>query len=258
MHNPDLLQLWFRQRLQRRLLAPACLTVLATSLALAPALAQNNVKAEPAPPSARSDATALPPAQNLDVLLSRLSRPPPTETPFVELRGSALLKSPQILRGRLQQPDAQTLVREVLTPFHERTTIRAERVVIERFEAGKEKPRVRTFSLKRAPELGGLLASFTALLRGNRALLESNYAARLQPGNHWSLQLTPLDSRLLKRVSAVTLRGASGALDCMQLQGTDGQRTTTLLGASANAAEGVDDATKLVALCAGSTGAASQ
>ena len=197
-------------------------------------------------------ATTAPPASaQLDALLAKLARPTPAETPFVELRGSALLKQPQRLQGRLQQPDADTLVREVLTPFHERTTIRAERVLVERYDNGNSKPHTRTFSLRRAPELGGLLSSFTALLRGDRGLLEKNYVVQMDAGASWRLQLTPRDPRLLKHVSGITLRGRGNALECMQLNQPDGQRTLTLLGMTAVAASKVGDAAALGTLCAG-------
>jgi hypothetical protein len=210
-------------------------------------------------PAARSPAEAQtvaapPPSTQLDALLAKLARPTPAQTPFVELRGSALLKQPQRLQGRLQQPDADTLVREVMTPFHERTTIRAENVLIERYDNGSNKPRTRKFSLRRAPELEGLLSSFTALLRGDRALLEKNYAVQMDNGASWKLQLTPRDPRLLKRVSGITLRGRGNALECMQLNQPDGQRTLTLLGMTAVAAAKVGDATALGALCDGKAG----
>lgn len=193
-------------------------------------------------------------ATPLDALLARLARPTPAQTPFVELRGSALLKQPQRLQGRLQQPDADTLVREVLLPFHERTTIRAERVLIERYASGSDKPRARTFSLRRAPELGSLLSSFTALLRGDRALLEKNYTVQMDGGANagggsWRLQLTPRDPGLRKRVRGITLSGRGNALECMRLDQADGQPTLTLLGMTAVAAAKLADARALTGLC---------
>lgn len=209
--------------------------------------------------SATAPANA-PAAARLDTLLAKLARPTPAETPFVELRGSALLKQPQRLQGRLQQPDADTLVREVLTPFHERTTIRAENVLIERYDNGSDIPRTRKFSLRRAPELEGLLSSFTALLRGDRGLLETNYAVQLDNGaqfngENWRLQLTPRDPRLLRHVSRITLRGHGNALECMQMEQPNGQRTLTLLGMAAVAAAKVSDAAALDALCEAKTAA---
>ena len=197
---------------------------------------------------------AQPASAQLDTLLAKLARPTPTQTPFVELRGSALLKQPQRLQGRLQQPDAITLVREVTTPFHERTTIRAERVLIERYGNDGSKPRTRTFSLRRAPELGSLLASFTAMLRGDRALLEKNYAVQMDGSANlgsvgWRLQLTPRDPALQKRVSKIVMRGRGNALECMRLDQPDGQHTLTLLGMTAVAAAKVSDASALNALC---------
>jgi hypothetical protein len=228
-----------------RALAPLLL-----ALTIGTAVAATLEPAAPSPAVAQT-ATSQPPSTELDALLAKLARPTPAETPFVELRGSALLKQPQRLQGRLQQPDADTLVREVMTPFHERTTIRAENVLIERYDNDSNTPRTRKFSLRRAPELEGLLSSFTSLLRGDRALLEKNYTVQMDDGASWKLQLTPRDPRLLKRVSEIILRGRGNALECMQLNQPDGQRTLTLLGMAAVAAAKVGDANALGALCEG-------
>lgn len=253
MHKPGLHKPSNIIHPQRRL-PTLLLLAIATAWALPAAAAPENTSSKPGA-SATTGAMS-PAAAQLDALLAKLARPTPAETPFVELRGSALLKQPQRLQGRLRQPDANTLVREVLTPFHERTTIRAENVLIERYNDGSEKPHARKFSLRRAPELEGLLSSFTALLRGDRALLEKNYTVLMDSDPRsasasWRLQLTPRDPRLLKRVRAISLRGRGNALECMQLDQPDGQHTLTLFGMTAVASAKVSDATGLGALCEG-------
>ena len=92
-------------------------------------------------------------------ILSKLARPAPTRTGFVELRGSRLLKAPLRIEGEYRRPDEATLVREVRAPYAETTTIRAGEVTIAR--AGKAP---RRFALARVPELASLQASFGGLL----------------------------------------------------------------------------------------------
>ncbi len=168
----------------------------------------------------------------------------------MELRESALLDRPLRLQGRLRHPDATTLVREVETPYRERTTIRAERV-----EIARDGQLLRRFSLERAPELAGLLASFRALLGGDRALLEKHYALALESGAAaWTLTLTPRDPRLLERVSRVVLHGPTGELGCMELGQPDGGGSLLLLGANTEAAAQLQDPEALRRLCRGSRG----
>ena len=92
-------------------------------------------------------------------------------TGFVELRDSRMLKQPLRIAGEYRRPDAQTLVREVRSPYAETTTIRAGEATIAR--AGHSP---RHFSLTRVPALAGLQASFGALLSGDRGSCSSTTA----------------------------------------------------------------------------------
>ena len=182
-------------------------------------------------------------------ILSKLARPAPTRTSFVELRGSRLLKAPLRIEGEYQRPRADTLVREVRAPYAETTTIRAGEVTIAR--NGKS----RRFSLSRAPELAGLQASFGALLAGDRALLERHYRIDTQgTRQQWTLLLVPRDKGLAAKVQDITLRGRGAELRCIDTRAAgnapDAQQRTLLAGA-ARAAAGIDAPDRLAALCHG-------
>lgn len=170
----------------------------------------------------------------------------PDRTPFVEVRGSKLLKAPLRLSGEYRRPDADTLVREVRSPYAETTTLHAGDATIER--AGQAP---RRFALSRAPELAGLQASFGALLSGDREALQRHY--RLQAdGAHerWSLTLTPTDAALAAKLDAIVLHGRGAELRCIESRPTgraDVQRT--LLGSAARDAAQAGDAAALAALC---------
>ncbi len=191
-------------------------------------------------------ATASEPARvDSDWILSRLVQPVPASTPFVELRGSRLLRRPLRLQGEYRRPDADTLVREVTAPYAETTTIRDGEVEIAR--AGRAPQR---FSLARVSELAGLQASFGALLAGDRALLERHY--RLDPqgsAQHWTLNLTPTDAALQGKLQAITLHGREAELRCIETQPVGAAAQRTLLAGAARAAAGVTDAAALAALC---------
>lgn len=178
-------------------------------------------------------------------ILRQLAQPAPSQTGFVELRGSALLKEPLRVEGQYRRPDAGTLVREVRTPYAETTTIAAGQVSIAR--AGKP-PRV--FSLQRVPELTDLQTSFGALLAGDQAALEQAY--RLQPSGtaqHWQLLLIPKADALARRVRGVTLHGQGRELRCIETQPAKGDVQRTLLGGAAAAAGRIRQADALLALC---------
>jgi len=178
-------------------------------------------------------------------ILRQLAQPAPSQTGFVELRGSALLKEPLRVEGQYRRPDAGTLVREVRTPYAETTTIAEGQVSVAR--AGKP-PRV--FSLQRVPELADLQTSFGALLAGDLAALEQAY--RLQSSGdarHWQLLLTPKADALARRIRGVTLHGQGRELRCIETLPAKGDVQRTLLGSAAAAAGAVRQADALLALC---------
>jgi len=182
-----------------------------------------------------------------DWILARLARPAPMRTSFVELRGSKLLKTPLRLQGQYLRPRSDTLVREVRAPYVETTTIRAGEVQIAR--AGKSP---RRFSLSRAPELAGLQASFGALLAGDRKLLEQHYTLATDgTRQRWTMTMTPKHAALAGKVQAITLYGRGAELRCIETQPASGDLQRTLLASAARAADGINGAGALAALCYG-------
>lgn len=171
-------------------------------------------------------------------ILARLARPVPMTTPFVELRGSPLLKAPLRIEGDYRRPDADTLVREVRAPYRETTTVTGATgssggdVVVAR-----EKQAPRRFALSRAPELMALQASFGALLAGDRARLERHYRIQADGARErWSLVLTPRDPALAGKLTSITLLGRGSELRCIETQAPKQPLQRTLLAGAAQAA----------------------
>lgn len=159
-------------------------------------------------------------------------------TPFVELRGSALLKAPLRIQGEYRRPDADTLVRDVHVPYRETTTVTGAtggaggEVVIAR-----EQQSPRRFALSRAPELLALQASFGALLAGDRAALERHYRIEADGARaRWSLVLTPRDPALAGKLTSITLLGRGAELRCIETQAPKQPLQRTLLAGAAQAA----------------------
>lgn len=215
------------------------------------------------PATARADATPAGGAQGAAAagatpdpawILARIARPAPSSTPFVELRGSKLLKAPLRISGEYRHPDAATLVREVRAPYAETTTIRAGEATIERPAKG-----ARRVSLARFPELAGLQQSFGALLAGDLPALQRHY--RLSSDGRreaWRLVLTPLDATVARRVRDIVLHGRGAELRCIETEpaGEGDVQRTLLAGAARDAAANpAGDAAAIAALCDGGSGA---
>ncbi|WP_127169421.1 LolA-related protein [Xanthomonas sp. BRIP62415] len=190
------------------------------------------------------------PPETLDVgqVLQRLARPVPVSTEFVELRGSALLKTPLRVQGHYRRPDAQTLVREVSAPYRETTTLQGDQGVLER-----EGKAPRRFALSRVPELAGLKSGFGALLAGDRALLEQHYRISGQGQlQSWALTLQPKDAAVARQVRELRLYGRNDELRCIESLPAKGEVQRTLLAGAAREGARVTDAAALTTLCHGS------
>lgn len=180
-----------------------------------------------------------------DWILSRLQRPPPVSTPFVELRSSAMLKRPLSLSGEYRRPDAGTLVREVRAPYAETTTIRGGEATIAR-----EGRAPRRFSLARVPELAALQGGFGALLSGDREAIDAQYAlAATGVREDWMLTMRPRDARAAARVEAIVLRGRDDELRCIETRPLEGDAQPTLLGPVATSATGIETLEAALRLC---------
>jgi hypothetical protein len=179
-------------------------------------------------------------------ILGKLARPAPMSTPFVELRGSRLLKKPLRIQGEYARPAGDTLVRQVRAPYVETSTIKSGSVTIARGGSAH------TYSLDRAPQLAGLQNSFGALLSGDRAQLERAFRIDSEgTRERWTLKLTPKDAGMSAYVRGLVLYGRGAELRCIETTPVKGDLQRTLLAGAAVSAAGIDDAARLATLCRG-------
>jgi predicted LPLAT superfamily acyltransferase len=178
----------------------------------------------PAEPTAQT-----PLAQATSALIERLGRPAPADTAFAEVAFLHLLQRPLLQRGQLHYGGADNLAKQVDTPYHETTTIAGNEVRVQR-----EGRPLQRFSLERAPELQGLLASFSALLGGDAVALDRHFAIALEStGANWRLVLTPRAPALANKFRDMTVDGVAGEPHCFTLHEADGDTRVMLLGALA-------------------------
>ncbi len=162
---------------------------------------------------------------DLDSLLAALAREPPQSIAFTEFHSSALLDRELVVSGTLDYAGPRKLSRIVVTPYEERTDIDGNEVRVLR--VGRPE---RRFSLKRAPELGGLLTGFSALLSGDRRTLEREFELGLARGTAgWQLTLAPRSARVRARIAGIRVRGAVDAPLCIVTVAQSGDRSTELL-----------------------------
>lgn len=162
-------------------------------------------------------------------LIARLERRPPSSISFTEVRLSSLLAEPLVVSGTLDYVDEETLRRRVESPYRETTILSGDTARIER---DGEPPR--TFALRRAPELKGLLAGMIGLLRGNATALEADFTiAASGSDERWRLDLTPANARLRDRLAEVAVFGRGSEPYCYVLRDERGGASVMLLGAAA-------------------------
>ena len=158
-------------------------------------------------------------------LLASLARPAPDSTNFVEVHYSRLLSEPIVVAGRLEYRADGALVRRVESPYRETTELRGENVLVER-----EGSKPRRFSLERAPELRGMLASFGALLKGDVATLDRYFTvSALVVAERWRIELSPRDDKLKRHLAAIVVDGSGDRLRCFTLSEPDGDASVMAL-----------------------------
>jgi hypothetical protein len=169
-------------------------------------------------------------APDVNELIAGLARPPPAAIAFTEVRLSTLLAMPLVVSGTLEYAGAETLQRRVESPYRETTTLGGESVRVER-----EGEPPRTFALRRAPELRGLLSGMTGLLRGDVAALSADFdIAATGDGAGWRLDMTPKNARLRERLDAIVVLGQGAEPQCYALQDGGGGASVMLLGTIAS------------------------
>jgi hypothetical protein len=164
-----------------------------------------------------------------DALIAALARPPPSTVAFTEVRFSPLLRNALIVSGELGYSGPANLDRRVRQPYREDTSIRGESVRVER-----EGSPPRSFALRRAPELRGLLDGFSALLAGDAATIKLRFdIAVAGEEDNWRLELTPRDAGARRRLQQIVVVGAANAPRCFSMMYADSGSSVMLLGDAA-------------------------
>jgi outer membrane lipoprotein-sorting protein len=163
-------------------------------------------------------------AWTLDRLMSTLAQHKSGRATFIETKTLSIAAQPLESSGELVFIAPDHLEKHTLSPKPEHLVVDGDMLTVERNN------RKYTLALARYPELGAFIDSIRATLAGNRYALEQVYKVALAGhGDDWTLMLTPLDSRMLKVVSMITLEGSRDVLRSVAIQQADGDHSTMRL-----------------------------
>lgn len=161
---------------------------------------------------------------NLDQLMQSLAQTRVAQARFIEKKSIALLDKPVESSGELFYSAPDRLEKRTLKPKPEFMVLDQGTLVIER---GRKKHRLQ---LQDYPELAVFIESIRGTLAGDRKALERNYRLALEgTAEHWTLQLWPLDEKMLTVVKRIRITGIRDAMRSFEIFQTDGDSSLMLI-----------------------------
>lgn len=157
---------------------------------------------------------------NLDRLMSTLGQKKSGRASFVETKYLSIASEPVTSSGELMFTAPDHLEKRTDSPKPEDLVVDGDKLTIER------NGHKYTLALTQYPDLSAFIESIRATLSGNRFALEQVYKVAVTgTGDDWTLTLTPLDSRMLKTISTITLTGTRDVLHSVAIQQADGDHS---------------------------------
>lgn len=170
--------------------------------------------------SGAANASAPSSGWTLDRLMSTLGQKKSGQASFVETKYLSIATEPVKSTGTLSFVAPDHLEKRTESPKPEDLVVDGDKLTIAR--NGHQY----TLALTQYPELSAFIESIRATLTGNRFALEQVYKVAVTGnGDDWTLTLTPLDSRMLKKISAITLSGTRDLLHTVAIQQADGDHS---------------------------------
>ncbi|WP_104655481.1 outer membrane lipoprotein carrier protein LolA [Ralstonia insidiosa] len=156
----------------------------------------------------------------LDRLMSTLAHNKSGRATFTETKTLSIAAQPIESSGELVFVAPDHLEKHTLRPKPEHLVIDGNTLTVERNQRKFSMP------LGQYPELAAFIESIRATLAGNRYALEAVYKVAISGrGDDWTLTLTPIDARMQKVVSAITLDGTRDVLRSVAIRQADGDHS---------------------------------
>jgi hypothetical protein len=197
--------------------AAACAVVIAFAVPAPAVAATANAAVAPAARPGES-------AWTLDRLMSTLAQNRSGHATFVETTYLSIAAQPIKSSGELVFVAPDHLEKRTISPKPENLVVDGDHVTIER------NGHRYTLALEQYPEVDAFIESLRATLAGNRYALEKLYKVTVTGhGDDWTLTLAPLDSRMLKVISTITLDGTRDRLHTVTIRQADGDHSVMRL-----------------------------
>jgi len=161
---------------------------------------------------------------DIDQLMRGLAQIRSGHASFVEKKFIAMLDKPVESSGELFYSAPDHLEKRTLKPKAESMTVDSGTVVIER---GRQKHRLQ---LQDYPEVAAFIDSIRGTLAGDRKALERNYRLSLDgTAEHWTLQLLPVDEKMLAVVKRIRIAGVRDVVRSIEITQADGDSSLMLV-----------------------------
>lgn len=170
--------------------------------------------------AAAQPASATASGWTLDRLMNTLGQKKSGHASFVETKYLSIAAQPVTSAGILVFTAPDHLEKRTDTPKPEDLVVDGDKLTVSR------NGHTFTMALTQYPELSAFIESIRATLAGNRFALEQVYQVAVTgQGDDWTLTLTPLDSRMRKSISTITLTGTRELLHTVAIQQADGDHS---------------------------------
>lgn len=161
---------------------------------------------------------------NIDQLMLAMQQVRSDHARFTERKSIAMLEAPVDSSGELFYTAPDRMEKRTLEPKRESMILEGDTLVLER---GRKKHRMK---LQDSPELGAFIESIRSALAGDRAALERNYTLSMEgTADDWTLQLLPVDERMLAVVARIRIAGAGNAMSSIETLQADGDSSLMLI-----------------------------
>lgn len=157
---------------------------------------------------------------DLGQLLGQLAQTRSARATFTEKQYLGLIDKPLESSGELAYVAPGHLEKRTLQPKAEALLLDSGTLTVER--SGRR----HVLKLQDYPEVGAFIDSIRATLAGDHRALEAAYRTELEGRfERWTLQLTPLSSKMLAKVSRVRINGVRTDLRQIEILQADGDRS---------------------------------
>jgi hypothetical protein len=163
---------------------------------------------------------------DFDQLMSALAQRKHGHVTFVEKKFVAVLDKPVESSGELLYDAPDRLEKRTFKPKPESLVLTGGVVTAQR---GR---RQYVLELKQYPQVVPFIESIRATLAGDRAALERVFKVGFNgPFEHWTLELVPLDAKLLSTLKEIHIEGDKDRIHTVEIQEADGDHSLLTIGA---------------------------